>query len=30
VATDFYGTVYIAWEENRGGPDLDVVFARAE
>ncbi len=30
VATDFFGTVYVAWEENRDGPDLDVVFARAE
>ncbi|WP_437814944.1 sialidase family protein [Sorangium sp. So ce1078] len=30
VATDLFGTVYVAWEENRGGPDLDVVFARAE
>ncbi|WP_434041342.1 MULTISPECIES: hypothetical protein [Sorangium] len=30
VATDLFGAVYVAWEENRGGPDLDVVFARAE
>lgn len=30
VATDAYGTVYVAWEENRDGPDADVVFARAE
>ncbi len=30
VATDVFGTVYVAWEENRDGPDLDVVFARAD
>jgi hypothetical protein len=30
VATDLFGTVYVSWEENRNGPDLDVVFARAE
>jgi len=30
VATDLFGTIYVAWEENRNGPDLDVVFARAD
>ncbi len=30
VATDRYGAVYVAWEENRGGPDTDIIFARAE
>jgi hypothetical protein len=30
VATDRFGTVYLAWEENRGGPSTRVVFARAE
>jgi hypothetical protein len=30
VATDRYGTVYLAWEENRGGPSSRIVFSRAE
>ena len=30
VATDAYGAVYVAWQENRNGPDTDVFFARAE
>jgi hypothetical protein len=30
VATDRYGTVYLAWEENRGGPTARIVFSRAE
>jgi hypothetical protein len=30
VATDRYGAVYVAWEENRGGPDTDIIFARGE
>jgi hypothetical protein len=30
VATDRYGTVYLAWEENRGGPSTRIVFSRAE
>lgn len=30
VATDRYGTVYLAWEENRGGPTNRIVFSRAE
>jgi hypothetical protein len=30
VATDRYGAVYVAWEENRGGPTTDIFFARAE
>jgi hypothetical protein len=30
VATDRYGTVYLAWEENRGGPATRIVFSRAE
>jgi hypothetical protein len=30
VATDRYGTVYLAWEENRGGPTPRIVFSRAE
>ncbi len=30
VATDRFGTVYVAWEENRSGPDVDIFFARAE
>lgn len=30
VATDRFGAVYVAWQENRSGPDTDVVFARAE
>ncbi|UQA57210.1 sialidase family protein [Polyangium aurulentum] len=30
VATDVFGTVYVAWEENRNGPDLEVVFGRAD
>lgn len=30
VATDRYGTVYVAWEENRDGPSPRVFFNRAE
>jgi hypothetical protein len=30
VATDRYGAVYVAWQENRNGPDIDIFFARAE
>lgn len=30
VATDRFGTVFVAWEENRVGPDSDIIFARAE
>jgi hypothetical protein len=30
VATDRYGAVYVVWEENRGGPDTDIIFARGE
>jgi hypothetical protein len=30
VATDLFGTIYVAWEENRNGPNLEVVFARAD
>ena len=30
VATDRYGTVYLAWQENRLGPTNEVVFSRAE
>ena len=30
VATDRYGTVYVAWEENRDGPNTDIFFSRAE
>jgi len=30
VATDRYGAVYLAWDENRSGPEKDVVFARAD
>lgn len=30
VATDRYGAVYVAWQENRNGPNTDIFFARAE
>lgn len=30
VALDAYGTIYVTWTENRGSPDQDVFFARAE
>lgn len=30
VATDRFGAVYLAWQENRNGPDTDVFFARAQ
>jgi hypothetical protein len=30
VATDRYGGVYVAWQENRDGADTDVFFARAQ
>lgn len=30
VATDRYGAVYVAWQENRNAADIDVFFARAE
>jgi hypothetical protein len=30
VATDRYGTIYAVWSENRGGPDINLFFARAE
>ena len=30
VATDRFGSVYVAWQENRNGAQVDVFFARAE
>jgi hypothetical protein len=30
VATDRYGGVYVAWQENREGPDPHIFFARAQ
>jgi hypothetical protein len=30
VTTDRYGTVYLAWHENRLGPTNEIVFSRAE
>jgi hypothetical protein len=30
VASDRYGAVYVAWQENRNAADVDVFFARAE
>jgi hypothetical protein len=29
VATDLFGGVYVAWEENRNGPSTDIFFAQA-
>jgi hypothetical protein len=29
VATDFFGGVYVAWQENRNGPNTDIFFAQA-
>jgi hypothetical protein len=29
VATDRFGSVYVAWQENRNGADTDIFFARA-
>ena len=30
VGIDQFGTIYTTWSENRGSPDVDVYFARAE
>jgi hypothetical protein len=30
VATDRYGGVYVAWQENRDGFDTDLFVARAQ
>jgi hypothetical protein len=30
VAIDKFGSIFVTWSENRGSPDIDVYFARAE
>ena len=30
VAIDKFGSIFVTWSEDRGSPNVDVYFARAE